>query len=337
VAGIVVTGTGEQFVLDLGGGPFAPGAEVEATGISEIEFDLSGLTGFWIIGTPGRDTIAVGVEGVNLNDDDDADLITTATTVKVLAEGGNDVVDGSGDPVVGAAFGGSLHVSGGPGRDRIQGGVGNDILEGEDGSDALLGRGGDDLVTGGAAADTLYGGFGRDALNGKRGDDRIVPGPGIDKADGAGGSDTLDFSDVDRGSAINFTTGKTRGDGHDLIRDFERAIGTRREDILVGDRAANVLVGGPGFDRIHGGWREDRLVGGRGRDIIDGGDGEDRVLGGPYNDALHGDDGDDRLFGQDGNDFLEGGPGIDSVDGGPGKDNCAEEDDPGPRISCERP
>ena len=73
----------------------------------------------------------------------------------------------------------------------------NDYLFGHAGNDYLFGMNGDDLLSGGIGDDWLDGGKGDDLLEGGKGDDRLV---------GGLGRDTFVFN---------------RGDGYDVIEDFE--------------------------------------------------------------------------------------------------------------------
>ncbi|MFJ4375085.1 calcium-binding protein [Pseudomonas japonica] len=84
------------------------------------------------------------------------------------------------------------------GNDQLYGLEGvDDVLVGLDGNDRLYGLGGNDTLSGGAGNDELYGGEGADTLEG---------GAGNDYLDGDRGSDLYRFG---------------RGDGQDVIRDFD--------------------------------------------------------------------------------------------------------------------
>ncbi|MBM6579158.1 hypothetical protein ILT44_03095 [Microvirga sp. BT689] len=99
---------------------------------------------FTLIGTPGNDTIRVGV-GLNMH------LQFIDTTVY-----------------------------GRRGDDRIVGAFGNDRLYGESGKDLLWGRSGDDWLRGGTNSDRVYGEAGQDTINGGAGIDRLSGGAGGD-------------------------------------------------------------------------------------------------------------------------------------------------------------
>jgi Tol biopolymer transport system component len=96
-------------------------------------------------------------------------------------------------------------------------------------------------------------------------------------------------------------------------------VGTRRNDMLVGQDQKDLLYGLGGSDRMYGEGFEDQLFGGRGADRLDGGSFGDVLQGGPGNDRLFGGnyDQDDYSFWDD---FLYGGPGADDLRGGPGRD-----------------
>ncbi|MEM0989243.1 MAG: hypothetical protein AAGK00_10215 [Pseudomonadota bacterium] len=102
---------------------------------------------------------------------------------------------------------------------------------------------------------------------------------------GGGGRDTVDYSaySVDQGDAINVNlkigmsfslTGRSQGDTFDSI---ENVIGTRWDDVIVGDDKliGNTLVGGDGRDIIHGEGGVDLLVGGGNTDVLIGGTQDD--------------------------------------------------------------
>jgi Ca2+-binding RTX toxin-like protein len=99
---------------------------------------------FTLIGTPGNDTIRVGV-GLNTH------LQFIDTTVY-----------------------------GQRGDDRIVGAFGNDMLYGESGEDLIWGRSGDDWLRGGTNSDKVYGEAGEDTINGGTGIDRLSGGTGGD-------------------------------------------------------------------------------------------------------------------------------------------------------------
>lgn len=97
------------------------------------------------------------------------------------------------------------------------------------------------------------------------------------------------------------------GAGNDTV------IGSRFDDILMGDDGNDMLRGGRGADVIMGGAGNDNLNGQAGRDTVMGEAGNDRLGGGGGNDRLDGGEGDDRVNGQSGKDRLVGGPGIDRI------------------------
>ncbi|MEM1431378.1 MAG: spondin domain-containing protein [Pseudomonadota bacterium] len=89
-------------------------------------------------------------------------------------------------------------VNAGDGNDLILGRSGWDVLNGDDGRDKIFAGRGDDIVDGGAGNDKIAGGAGNDVLMGGTGNDLIF---------GGRGDDTFVFAS---------------GDGHDVIRDFDR-------------------------------------------------------------------------------------------------------------------
>lgn len=155
-----------------------------------------------------------------------------------------------------------------------------------------------------------------------------------------GGVDTVDLSNYSAGAyfamgvdiigakhlvgvSMSFTDARTTivsgGDPQHLrwyYGEFENAIGSAADDVIIGNALDNSIVGGAGNDYLGGGQAtgvsgNDTLMGGAGNDTIDGYDGEDQ---------LNGDDGADVLRGGDGNDSLNGGNQNDTLYGGAGND-----------------
>lgn len=174
------------------------------------------------------------------------------------------------------------------------------------------------------------------------GDDLVLFGPALEFADGGGGFDTASFQNA-RGPVgvrlgdvlfgdpsgdgkpaepIGFEFGRASnpGGGDDILVQFEAVIGSRFDDVIVGNNVANRLEGGRGDDNIRGEEGDDTIFGNRGNDVLSGGPGDDRVFGGNGNDEVAGDGGNDALFGGRGNDIVRTGPGFDDADGGSGTD-----------------
>jgi Ca2+-binding RTX toxin-like protein len=80
---------------------------------------------------------------------------------------------------------------------------------------------------------------------------------------------------------IDFTTGEAQSSfiGLDAIAEFERVLGTGRDDTLIGDSANNVLLGFGGADHMEGRDGDDVLFGSDGIDSLDGGNGTDTCVG----------------------------------------------------------
>jgi hemolysin type calcium-binding protein len=150
---------------------------------------------------------------------------------------------------------------------------------------------GDDVLDGGAGPDMLTGGSGHDVLLGGALDDILVDGvedADADVFDGGEGSDTVSYGGRHApvavrlpASAENGTTGE-----NDELRGIENAVGSSRDDLLVGDDAANLLDGGRGDDVLQARGGDDRLEGGSGRDVLRAGNGRDALAGGSGRDSL---------------------------------------------------
>jgi Ca2+-binding RTX toxin-like protein len=190
----------------------------------------------------------------------------------------------------------------------LYGGDGNDVLGGDDllTTRRLAGGAGDDVLSGSDRFDVLNGGVGNDTITAAGGSDHIIPGVGDDTVDaGAGDHDRINYN-LPGPVTVNLRTGVATGAGTDTIISVEDVWGSKRGDLLIGDRNANLLNGREGRDVIRGGAGADRLFGGA-RNLR----GADRLFGGP---------GDDVLDGANGNDFLAGGLGSDTLLAGRGDD-----------------
>lgn len=178
--------------------------------------------------------------------------------------------------------------------------------------------------------------------DGRDGDDFIIGSAGSDMLSGGAGIDTLSYETADAAVTVNLALRGVQaasGSGSDLISGFENLVGSRFDDILLGDSSDNFVSGGAGDDVVRVGLGNDFAFGGNGddtifnsggQDFIDGEDGDDTLYGSGNVDTLEGGDGDDLIFGKNGNDILNGGDGndtlrgeigSDSIDGGAGDDS----------------
>jgi Ca2+-binding RTX toxin-like protein len=153
-----------------------------------------------------------------------------------------------------------------------------DVIYGGAGIDWINGSGGNDLIDGGADDDVIWGGEDNDVLLGGTGDDTLLGDNG--------------YPDTVAG-------------GHDIL------YGGEGKDTLWGNGGNDVLDGGAGDDRLHGGYGNDLLNGGAGNDTLFGQDGDDYLDGGVGTDALYGGAGSDTLVGEAG-ETMVGGEGDDT-------------------------
>ena len=134
----------ETVVVDLAGGPLAPGATNEGDGSSEIEIEIVGTQGdadvFRVVGSDGPDDLAARLVSVNLNAaeavyDDDV-TVDGPSSLELLGAGGDDALtlDGFGQ----TAFGRTA-LLGGPGDDRSSGNLGpnESVIDGGPGRDVV--------------------------------------------------------------------------------------------------------------------------------------------------------------------------------------------------------
>lgn len=275
---------GDEVHLDLGGGPFAPGATDEGDGTSEIEFNIvaTGFIELAVIGTPGNErlaagfgatTVAPGLFGPLLNldtragdVDDDVFVHTYFLTNEVHAvsrltvegRGGNDTLDAGPAAFPGAnLYVGALTFLGGAGTDTLEpGGVGS-------------------------ATNIFHGGPDRDRF-----DLRAFPASTQSIVDLRTGEGTLGPS------FAGFT-----------ITSFEMVHGSDGADFLIGRAGAERLLGHAGPDSVIGYGGDDRLDGGAGDDYVYGYGGNDVIRGGTGADRLSGGAGTDHCV-RDADDIM---------------------------------
>ena len=133
----------ETVVVDLSGGPLAPGVTDEDDGSSEIEVQIDGVDDDFdtlrIVGSAGADTIAVHTASANLNANEqvaDEDVtIDLPTSLQLLGGEGDDVLSLP-DLSPGDSFDLS-ELQGGPGEDRLIGGMGASDIDGGPGRDTV--------------------------------------------------------------------------------------------------------------------------------------------------------------------------------------------------------
>ncbi|MEM9421883.1 MAG: calcium-binding protein, partial [Pseudomonadota bacterium] len=248
---------------------------------------LSGLAGEdTLSGDAGNDTLNGGGGNDTLRGGADDDILNGGQ--------GNDVFDG-GEGSDTATFGGKNstvvdlgrtdaqdtghgldrfisieHINVAGGHDTLTGTNGANKFKGRGGDDALTGRAGDDTLIGNSGDDTLRGGDGNDSLRAGSGNDLMSGGRGDDSLNGGGGDDTVTFQDADGPITLDLrVTGvQDTGDGIDVLRRIEHAIGSDGNDQLTGSNGRNTLAGGAGSDTLNGHSGDDTLIGGSGGDIF---------------------------------------------------------------------
>ena len=297
---IVVNGSGTPaaVVIDLAGGPFAPGLTSESGGDAEIEFTINLPTGAGVLrisGSSSADAITVGAGGINLNATEatgDADVtIVGSAPIEISGLAGADALSIAGGSGTGAPA--VANLLGGDDDDQLFDALGGSTLDGGAGSDtadytaaagaltanlgtgvASLESGTDQLalienLTGSKKADTLAGDGAANILRGGDGDDLLSGGGDDDTLDGGAGIDLVDFTGASGAVRVNLPGRTATGDGNDILADIENAIGSTFDDEMFGDDAANTLSGGDGNDSIDGGGGDDTLDGGVGTDLVD--------------------------------------------------------------------
>lgn len=174
-----------------------------------------------LVGKGGNDTLS-GKDGDDiLRGNAGRDVLKGGKGFDTLKGGGDQdrLVGGKeGDRLVGQADNDVL--VGQAGDDALIGGGGNDRGKGGKGNDRLKGRAGEDILAGGGGNDTLKGGNGKNVLEGDAGDDTLVGGTERDVLQGGLGRDVLTGGGGDDVFVVS------RGQGEDLILDFESEIDT---------------------------------------------------------------------------------------------------------------
>jgi Ca2+-binding RTX toxin-like protein len=167
----------------------------------------------------------------------------------ILADGGNDSVDGgAGDDTVYGGEGDDQLV-GGVGNDHLVGGIGNNVLEGGDGADLLDGTGGWGVA---------------DYRNSTAVTVRL---------DGSGSSGGQAAGDVFIN--INGAFGSAFGDTINGNANANWIIACDGNDTVLGGAGNDSLWGAEANDSLNGGADDDMLLGGAGSDILTGGSGRD--------------------------------------------------------------
>jgi|GEM_PF-4236666 Ca2+-binding RTX toxin-like protein len=223
--------------------------------------------------------------------------------------------------------GGSDHLTGDEGPNRIEGGtvaccpdsnILGDVISGGGGDDELIGSEWLDTVdfsgaTSGVVVDVPAGtatGEGNDTIegferiDGSAYDDRVVHGPDLWWIYAGDGTDTLDLSDAAGPVQYLMTSGLTVDGQHTSAEGFENVIGSPFADAITGTPGPNRMIGGRGADELEGWEGPDVLFGRRGADVLHGAEGRDELYGGRGNDLVSGDVGVDTCFGGPGHDVV---------------------------------
>ena len=248
---IVVNDTsaqGTRLRIDVGSGPFAPGASDEAGVSDEIEIQANmgdGLDSLVLIGSPFGDVWRLGKtaagDGVNLNAGSETPPLSlaatsTSSTSALTVRAGQRERLGRHRPRERRAGVHRLLTNALDYADLS----GNDTVVGTDGADILEPGPGDDDVSGGAGDD-------RYVEADAQGDDAIDGGAGRDLVEHAGSSDAS--LRVDLRLTRRQDTGLV---GQDIVTGVEDVFGGPGDDVLIGTDESNFLAGGNGNDLILG-------------------------------------------------------------------------------------
>ncbi|WP_112661813.1 calcium-binding protein [Microvirga flavescens] len=142
----------------------------------------------------------------------------------------------------------------------LEGGAGNDILRGNGGRDTVSYVRSNAGVVVDLAAKIGSGGHAQgdkyesiENAIGSSYNDTFITDADANALNGGGGIDTVDYSNSGAAVAVNLATGQGAGGNAqgDTYSEIENVIGSRFNDVLVGNSAANVLIGGEGDDSYY--------------------------------------------------------------------------------------
>jgi Ca2+-binding RTX toxin-like protein len=273
----------------------------------------------WDSGTAGDQTVAAdGTFSVVINGGDGNDALTVLaktteiSAVKLLGEGGDDVLTGADS---------------------------NDSLGGGDGNDRVVGAKGADTMSGGTGNDTLVwnNGDGSDTMDGDAGNDSAE----------VNGNPTLgDVLTLEpNGGRIKFQRTNLVPFTLDTSTERFEVNGLGGDDSISANAGVGALTllsvdGGAGVDTVSGSDGPDVILGGEGNDILSGGGGADRIVGDRGNDTMNGGAGDDTLVWNNGDatDVMNGDEGRDDVEvnGAPAAGDAFTVQPNGARIKLDR-
>jgi Ca2+-binding RTX toxin-like protein len=231
---------------------------------------------------------------------------------------------------------------------KLLGEGGDDVLTGADSDDSLGGGDGNDRLVGAKGADTMSGGGGNDTLvwNNGDGSDTIDGGDGNDGTE-VNGNPTLGdaFTLEPNAGRINFRRLNLAQFTLDSSTERFQVNGLGGNDFVEASDGVGALTllsvdGGAGVDTVFGSDGPDLIVGGEGDDVLSGGGGDDRIAGDRGGDTMNGDAGDDTLVWNngDGTDVVNGDDGRDDVEvnGAPAAGDAFSVQPNGSRIRFDR-
>jgi Ca2+-binding RTX toxin-like protein len=231
---------------------------------------------------------------------------------------------------------------------KLLGEGGDDVLTGADSDDSLGGGDGNDRLVGAKGTDTMSGGAGNDTLVWNNGDGSdTIDGDGGNDGTEVNGNPTLGdaFTLEPNAGRIKFRRLNLVPFTLDSSTERFQVNGLGGNDLVEASDGVGALTllsvdGGAGVDTVVGSDGPDLILGGEGDDVLSGGGGDDRIVGDRGGDTMNGDAGDDTLVWNngDGTDVVNGDDGTDDVEvnGAPAAGDAFTVEPNGARIRFER-
>lgn len=260
--------------------------------------------------TTAQDTLGAGIDTLVSMEY----FLGSAYDDVVYATGTNRIEMGSGDDLIYASSA-SVSMYGDDGNDTVSFqnlalGVSYTAIA-DRSIENIIGTNYNDTFKGYNADNNIYAGDGDDVVHGSL---------GVDYLDGGDGIDTISYLDSTSGVTVNLLQGQaTIGSSINTLVSFERVVGSKYNDTLVGDGQSSYSQYGGANIALNLSLTSAQDLGVVGTDTISGfvgiisGSGGDTLRGNAQNNILSAGGGNDTVYGDLGDDVLDGGIGTDTL------------------------